>query len=205
MYALAGQDATMTEYPPAEMTLAFHQKHAPAELTWAPSYARLGPGSLRVETIGVRPGDVPPTPAIAYLKFAHVLGNELPDRLACDMRHGVVLLHQLSQPDEPVRVIGRVPFPAHIEVADLDGDGRLDVVAVLWQQFETVLAYLQCDDWDFEPRILFAAPHPDWGSVGIEVVDLDGDIDLVTGNFAVSPEKLGTIDHWLTVFENQRS
>ncbi len=63
---------------------------------------------------------------------------------------------------------------------DLNRDGRPDLVALLAQQYETVIAYINKDPhaFTFEPVVLYKAPHPNWGSTGIELVDLDGDGDL---------------------------
>lgn len=60
---------------------------------------------------------------------------------------------------------------------DLDGDGRMDVVALIAQQHEQVVALFNRPA-GFEPRVIHAAPHPNWGSSGMSVVDLDGDNDL---------------------------
>ena len=62
--------------------------------------------------------------------------------------------------------------------ADLNGDGRLDLVTVLAQEHETVLAYLNTGDFTFEQKVIYAAPHPNWGSSGMQLVDLDRDGDL---------------------------
>jgi hypothetical protein len=65
----------------------------------------------------------------------------------------------------------------HVPTVDLDGDGRVDVVALLAQQHETVVAFLNRGRGDFERRTLFAARTPAWGSTGIDLVDFDGDGD----------------------------
>jgi hypothetical protein len=63
---------------------------------------------------------------------------------------------------------------------DLNGDGRLDLITLLSQQFETVVAYINkgTPAFTFEPVVLYKAPHANWGSSGMQVVDLDGDGDL---------------------------
>lgn len=66
----------------------------------------------------------------------------------------------------------------HVPLADLDGDGRPDFVALISQEHETVVAYLNLGDGQFQARTLFEADHPAFGSSGIELVDLDGDGDL---------------------------
>jgi len=62
--------------------------------------------------------------------------------------------------------------------ADLNGDGRIDFITLLAQEHETVVAYLNKGGFAFEQKVIYAAPHPNWGSSGIEVADLDGDGDL---------------------------
>jgi hypothetical protein len=56
----------------------------------------------------------------------------------------------------------------------------MDIVAVFAQQFEQVVAFINngTPQVSFTPQVIYTAPHPNWGSSGIEVVDLDGDGDL---------------------------
>ena len=71
------------------------------------------------------------------------------------------------------------PGRIHIVPIDLNKDGKLDFVALISQQYETVVAYINSGkgDFSFVPRVLYEAPHPNWGSTGIQVVDLDKDGD----------------------------
>jgi hypothetical protein len=62
--------------------------------------------------------------------------------------------------------------------ADLNGDGRMDFVSVLAQEHETVIAYLNSGGFTFEQKVIYRAPHPNWGSSGMQLVDLDRDGDL---------------------------
>ena len=62
--------------------------------------------------------------------------------------------------------------------ADLNGDGRLDFVSVLAQEHETVIAYLNTGGFAFDQKVIYRAPHPNWGSSGMQLVDLDRDGDL---------------------------
>ena len=57
----------------------------------------------------------------------------------------------------------------------------MDFVTLLAQQDETVLAYINKGDFSFEQKVVYAAPHPNWGSSGIQLVDLDkdGDLDVI--------------------------
>ncbi len=71
-----------------------------------------------------------------------------------------------------------------VPVADLDGDGRPDFVALFGQQQQKVVAFLNRGEGRFEPRTLFTAPTPAWGATSIQLVDLDkdGDIDVLLTN-----------------------
>jgi hypothetical protein len=66
----------------------------------------------------------------------------------------------------------------HVPVVDLNLDERPDFLALLSQEHETVVAYLNEGEGDFRQQTIYAAPHPGYGSSGIEIVDLDGDRDL---------------------------
>src|SRR5207248_11773234 len=66
----------------------------------------------------------------------------------------------------------------HVPVADLNGDGRPDFVALISQEHETVVAFLNEGNGRFRKETIYEAPHPAYGSSGIQLVDLDGDGDL---------------------------
>jgi hypothetical protein len=66
----------------------------------------------------------------------------------------------------------------HVPVADLDKDGRPDFVGLLSQHHETVVAFFNQGKGAFRPTTVYTAPHPGWGSSGLELTDLDGDGDL---------------------------
>ncbi len=63
----------------------------------------------------------------------------------------------------------------HVPVADLNGDGKPDFVALISQEHETVVAFLNEGGGKFRKETLYTAPHPAWGSSGIQLVDMDGD------------------------------
>jgi FG-GAP-like repeat len=85
-----------------------------------------------------------------------------------------------SQPSFENHVIDPRPGAIHMIPSDLNGDGKMDFVVLLAQEHETVLAYINKGngDFSFDQKVIYAAPHPNWGSSGIELVDLDKDGDL---------------------------
>jgi hypothetical protein len=66
----------------------------------------------------------------------------------------------------------------HVIPVDLNRDGHIDLVSVIAQEHEEVIALLNDGRGHFESKSVYAAPHPNWGSSGIQVVDLDRDGDL---------------------------
>ena len=66
----------------------------------------------------------------------------------------------------------------HVLPADLNGDGRLDFVALFAQEHEQISAFLNDGKGGFQEQVLFKAATPSFGSSGIQLVDLDGDGDL---------------------------
>jgi hypothetical protein len=63
----------------------------------------------------------------------------------------------------------------HVPVADLNGDGKPDFVALLAQEHEEICAFINEGNFHFRREKLYVAPHPAYGSSGIQLVDLDGD------------------------------
>lgn len=83
-----------------------------------------------------------------------------------------------SQPRFEPRVLDDRHGTIHVPVADLNGDGKPDFVALISQEHETVVAFLNEGDGRFRKEILYTAAHPGYGSSGIQLVDLDGDGEL---------------------------
>jgi hypothetical protein len=67
----------------------------------------------------------------------------------------------------------------HAPPVDLNKDGRPDLVVLFSQEHEAVVAFLNGGPGrPFERNVIYQAPHPMWGSSGMEMVDLDADGDL---------------------------
>jgi hypothetical protein len=94
----------------------------------------------------------------------------------------------------------------HVPVADLNGDGKPDVVAVISQEYETVVAFLNEGGGRFRKETIYAAPHPSFGCNGVQLVDLNGDgkldVLLTNGDSLDAPYLLKPY-HGLTWLENR--
>ena len=86
----------------------------------------------------------------------------------------------IGQSSFVAHVIDPRPGAIHAVPADLNHDGKPDLVVLFAQQFETVVAFLNDGgpQGGFTPQTIYTGPHPNWGSSGIQVIDLDGDGDL---------------------------
>lgn len=86
-----------------------------------------------------------------------------------------------AQPDFMTHVIDPRTGSINVIPVDLNRDGKMDFVTLLAQEHETVIAYLNQGNFKFEPNVIYAAPHPNWGSSGIKLADLDadGNIDVL--------------------------
>jgi len=93
----------------------------------------------------------------------------------------------------------------HAPVADLNGDGKPDIVVVFAQEHETVAALINTGKGTFRTETLFEAPHPNWGSSGIELVDMDkdGDLDVLHTHGDTFDDFLLKPYHGITLLENR--
>lgn len=65
----------------------------------------------------------------------------------------------------------------HVPQIDLNGDGHLDFIALISQEFETIQAFINNAKGGFDAVSIWMAADPTYGSSGIECVDVDGDGD----------------------------
>lgn len=111
-----------------------------------------------------------------------------------------------SDPQFASHVIDARHGAIHVPVAELNGDGRPDFIALISQEHESVVAFLNRGNGEFEPTTIFSASHPTYGCSGIEVVDLDGDRDLdvlLTNGDILDPPYLLKPYHGVQWLENE--
>ena len=81
-------------------------------------------------------------------------------------------------------IIDERPGALQVPAVDINGDGRLDIVALIAQESEAVVAFLNDGKGGFHPTTLYTPADPAYGSSGMELCDLDqdGDIDILYTN-----------------------
>jgi len=111
-----------------------------------------------------------------------------------------------SHPNFVPHVLDDRPGAIHVPVCDLNKDGRPDFVALISQEHETVVAFLNEGGGKFRKEVIYTAPHPAFGSSGIQLVDFDGDGDLdilLTNGDTFDPPYLLKPYHGIGWLENQ--
>jgi hypothetical protein len=89
-----------------------------------------------------------------------------------------------KKPKFTVHVLDDRHGAIHVPITDLDGDGKPDFIALLSQENETIVAFLNEGGGRFRKQTLFQASHPGYGSSGIQLADLNGDgkLDILYTN-----------------------
>ena len=72
----------------------------------------------------------------------------------------------------------------HVRITDVNHDQRPDFVALISQEFETVVAFVNEGGFQFRREVILEPRDPSFGSSGIELADMDqdGDEDLIYSN-----------------------
>ncbi len=88
-----------------------------------------------------------------------------------------------TRPTFTAEMIDPLPGGIHVPVCDLDGDGNMDFVALISQEYEQVSVFVnafgsESTGASFLQQLIWRGPDLTFGSSGLELVDLDADDDL---------------------------
>lgn len=72
----------------------------------------------------------------------------------------------------------KVSGALNVSPVDLNADGKIDLVSLIAQEYEMIIALINKGDGKFEQVSLIEAPDPMFGSTGMKLVDLDSDNDI---------------------------
>jgi len=74
--------------------------------------------------------------------------------------------------------IVKIPGALNASPVDLNNDGKMDIVSLITQELEMIVALINKGDGTFQQVPLAQAPHPMYGSTSMRLVDMDGDKDM---------------------------
>lgn len=94
-----------------------------------------------------------------------------------------------------------------VPVADLNGDGWPDFVALITQEHELVEAFLNDQKGGFEKHTIADIESPTFGFSGLSIVDIDadGDLDAITTNGDTLDSGFPSPDHGISWWRNNGS
>jgi hypothetical protein len=184
------RDSTIpTPYPSLESVVRYYEARAPLELPLSRSENAPDEAPIRFERKGFRSSDGGTFPAVTNINLVHLFDPKRLDVLSCDMRSGEVSVLRPSEAKPTWRVLAKVPFPAHAEVTDLDGDGNLDVIVACLGSFYPSNSLTGSVVWLRGSADGTFAAIPLLGGVGrvadVRAADFNGDgkLDLVVAIF----------------------
>ena len=110
-----------------------------------------------------------------------------------------------SRPEFRRRKLDRRTGAMRLQLADLNGDGLTDIIALFSQAYEDVVAFLNEGDGNFSGTLVYEARNPDFGFSGMQIADIDGDgdIDILVTNGDSTDIELLKPQHGVRLLENQ--
>ncbi|MGY8643951.1 MAG: FG-GAP repeat domain-containing protein [Verrucomicrobiales bacterium] len=90
---------------------------------------------------------------------------------------GIGLLMQESPDKFKFKTLFKINGTMRVIPAELNGDDKLDFLALITQEHETIAGFMNEGGGNFKDTLVARANHPVFGSSGIEWADLDGDGD----------------------------
>ncbi|MCA9122906.1 MAG: VCBS repeat-containing protein, partial [Planctomycetales bacterium] len=188
MYEHSGYGRTVKWRVEPDSVIAWYEKHSPENFVFDQSVGvKMASSPFSREPINIQSSQL--SPVVANIEVANVTGNDPHGLIVCDALQGQVLLGALNEPEVSLRSIADIPNPCHAEVADLDADGRVDIVVANLGTFLAMDHNLGSVEWlrqsktgKFE-RVTIKDGLGRVADVEPTDFDRDGDLDVVVAEF----------------------
>jgi len=166
--------------------VAYYESAAPVSLPAAEPWPPESPSFFASRALRA---PVSGRPLVANVALLDLDGRRTSTVVAADMRAGMVMAASPEPSDARLEALARVPHPCHVAAADLDADGRVDLLvadlgmegpgddlkgSVVWLRREAAGGFRAFTLADRLPRV-----------ADVEAADFDGDgdLDLVVAAF----------------------
>ncbi|MGH9159757.1 MAG: FG-GAP repeat domain-containing protein, partial [Vicinamibacteraceae bacterium] len=185
---LAGAKYDLPLPPDWLRVLRYYESHAPDALPEAEPWPPITASKVRLTRHALAPPVASDMPAIANVRFVDVDEDEAIEIIASDMRTGEVLRID-PRGKLGVKTLATLRNPAHIEMADLDEDGRRDLLvadlgSLLPADHENgTLYWLQQQRNGAFKAIAVADKLARLADAQVADFDADGDLDIVLAVF----------------------
>ena len=191
--ALAGIGAPRDAPPPPldfdpDLITRFYETRAPETLAAPGAWPEAAPAAARYarHAFNLKQGVAP---VVASVRFLDLDGDGRPQIVGADMAGGTVFAADPAHRDTPVRVLARIPHPCHLEAADLDRDGLVDLLVADLGAIPpgdylkgSVVWLRRLREGGYQPFTL-ASGLPRVADAQAADVDGDGDLDVLVGAF----------------------
>lgn len=189
MFEVSGHGTTVKWPVDPEALVAWYEERSPQEFEF-PTLPDESSGSHQLALLrqAVLPDQAKPAPVVSNILVEDVVGDDRPELIVCDMLNGQILMGGTEEPWS-LSPIAEIASPAHVEVADLDADGRKDLIVANLGSFLALDHNLGSVEWlrqldgnKFE-RITLADGFGRIADVDPVDMDGDGDLDVVVAEF----------------------
>ncbi|WP_036379628.1 VCBS repeat-containing protein [Muricauda sp. MAR_2010_75] len=120
-----------------------------------------------------------------YSQVVDLNGDGQNEILVCEFGHltGELSLFVKKDSTFAKNTLMQLPGAIKVDILDIDGDGKKDIIALFSQGREGIYAFVQKDDLQFDVERLIGLP-PEYGLSWFSVLDYnkDGHFDIVTAN-----------------------
>jgi hypothetical protein len=115
--------------PDMESVVAYYEKRAPLELPVPKKSppAKL-PAPVPMQAVGWSPPNAASEAGVTHVHLAHLFREDRLDLLVCSLNPGRVWAVKPYVDPPSWHLLAKVMAPCHVEVVDLDGDGRKDLI-----------------------------------------------------------------------------
>lgn len=127
-YRFAAEAGLVRSAPRQASVVKYFEKHSPDELPKLPHLPDSPRWPVKFERRNLSLGETKSTPIVTSAKLVALSGTAQSELLVCDMRTQRIVYANLDDTELRWRAVADGSYPVRVELVDLDGDGRRDML-----------------------------------------------------------------------------